>query len=212
MARPVRQAGLSLVEMMVSLALGLFVTTIGLAGLAGHLRESRSLGLDARVSQDLRAAADLMVRNLRRAGHWREAGSAVRSGAANPHGACHVAPALAFAYQRDDDAASSHFAYRLREGVIEVQMGQGHWQALTDAGSVTVTALRLTPETVEHRLDGFCTKPCGDDAGATGPPRQQQRRLQLRIEAHAAHDTGLRRQIDATVHAHNDVTVGSCPA
>ena len=69
------QRGLSLVELLVGLALGLLVVAGGAALLARqHLREHRALLLEARLMQDLRTAADLVARDLRRAGYWGDAG------------------------------------------------------------------------------------------------------------------------------------------
>ena len=61
---------MSIVELLVGLAIGLFIVATGLTLLTGNLRENRSLLLEARLMQDLRTAADLVSRDLRRAGYW----------------------------------------------------------------------------------------------------------------------------------------------
>ena len=64
-----RQArGMGIVELLVGLALGLFVVSGGLMLLAGFTDENRRLLLETRLTQDLRAASDLVTRDLRRAG------------------------------------------------------------------------------------------------------------------------------------------------
>jgi len=106
------QRGLSIVEMLIGLALGLFIVAAGLTLLASNLREHRAVPvlLEARLMQDLCTAADLIVRDLRRAGYWSDATAGVwRTGAssviANPYGA--IAPqaatsdAVSFRFSRD---------------------------------------------------------------------------------------------------------------
>ena len=63
------QRGFTLVELLVGLALGLLVVAAGVLLLAQQLRAtSAPLLVEARLMQDLRTAADLVARDLRRAG------------------------------------------------------------------------------------------------------------------------------------------------
>lgn len=70
------QRGLTLVELMVGIAIGLFVLAAGVLGTTSSLRGNRELLLEARLQQDLRAAMDLITRDVRRAGYW---GNAIAS-------------------------------------------------------------------------------------------------------------------------------------
>ena len=71
--RPARDRGVSMVEMMVGVAIALVVVAGGLALLANFTGENRRLLLETRLNQDLRAAMDVVVRDLRRAGYWQGA-------------------------------------------------------------------------------------------------------------------------------------------
>ena len=147
-----RQRGLSLVELMVGLAVGLLVVAATTTMVAAQLADNRRLLLEAQVQQDLRTAADLIARDLRRAGFWHDAARATAAGGAalgmigNPYAA--VAPALnaasasqidyVYAYATrtvDDNQVNDDevYGFRLRNGVVETQLGRGNWQALTDA-------------------------------------------------------------------------------
>ena len=64
------QRGLSMVELMVGIALGMFLVAGASTLFVNHLDNSRRLLLEARLNQDLRATADLITRDLRRAGYW----------------------------------------------------------------------------------------------------------------------------------------------
>ena len=65
-----RQSGLSLVELLVGAAIGLFLVGGATKLFIDTLDDSRRLIIETRVNQDLRAASDLVARDLRRAGYW----------------------------------------------------------------------------------------------------------------------------------------------
>lgn len=70
-------AGLSLPELLVGLTLGLLVTAAALALVALASGEQRRLLAEARLQQDLRAAMDIVARELRRSGQWPDATAGV---------------------------------------------------------------------------------------------------------------------------------------
>ena len=222
---PARAQGISMVELLVGLAVGLFIAAAGVTLMAGNLRENRALMLESRLMQDLRTAADIITRDLRRAGYWTGALASVQpiagaTPATNPYLA--LAPsaaasdAVSFAFSRD--AAENHrldsneqFGYRLRRGVIEMQLGSGNWQALTDLNTATVSAFTVTPTVEEISLAGQCSRPCS--AGAVDcPPRQQVRSLELAISARSSVDPSVQRSLRSQVRLRNDAIVGACPA
>ena len=59
--------GLSLIELMVGIAVGLFIVAAATVLVSGQLGENRRLMLDTQLQQDLRATADIITRELRRA-------------------------------------------------------------------------------------------------------------------------------------------------
>lgn len=72
-----RAAGLSLPELLVGLTLGLLITAAALALVAFASGEQRRLLAEARLQQDLRAAMDIVSRELRRSGQWPDATAGV---------------------------------------------------------------------------------------------------------------------------------------
>ena len=227
--RPSRQgaaapAGFTLVELLVGLALGLLVLAAALTLLAQQTHEQRALLVEARLMQDLRSAADLVARDLRRAGHWADAGAgtwrADAAPAANPYAA--LAPAAAasdaaaYAYSRD--AVENHvldgnerFGLRLRNRAIELQLGAGNWQTLTDAGVIEITALEIAPVAQSIELGALCPQACPADS-ATCPPRLQLRSRALSITARATADPAVQRSLVARVRLRNDAIDGDCTA
>lgn len=221
---PPRQRGLSLVELMVGLAIGLFIVAMATTLLLHRIREHRALLVESRLTQDLRTAADLVARDLRRAGYWGESTAGLpRSGAApaaNPYTA--LAPtaaasdAVGFRFSRD--ASENHtvdgneqFGFRLRRGTIEMLLGSGNWQALTDSGTMTVTAFSVTPQVDEIALHALCEKACAPGA-ADCPPKQQLRSFAVEITGRSSADAGVVRGVRSQVRLRNDVIVGACPA
>jgi len=210
-----RQRGLSIVELMVGIAIGLVIVAAALLTLTHHLRENRSLIVEARLMQDLRTASDLVAHDLRRAGYWNHAGDGVWHAAgsplqANPYTALNVSDeATSFSYARSE-ADSHDFAYRLRDGVIEMRIGNGNWQAMTDGNTLRVASFSIAPHAQDIVLDGFCAQPCAAGSN-TCPLRQQLRSFAVRIEAKAATNAEVSRTVQATVRLRNDALSGACP-
>lgn len=219
------QHGLSLVELLVGLALGLFIVAVAGTLLVTQTPEQRRLAAEQRLMQDLRTAADVVTRDLRRAGHWGAAASGVWMPAASGVGANPYAPlapdvaasdAANWRYSRDAVEnhaldANEQFGLRLRNGAIELGLGAGQWQSLTDSGTLVVTALEVAPTVQTIELVGHCERPCpvGDPAC---PPRLQVRRLSLAITARSSTDAAVVRSLRSEVRVRNDAVSGACPA
>jgi type IV pilus assembly protein PilW len=215
--------GFTLVELLVGLTVGLIIAAGATAFFATTLREHRVVLLESRLMQDLRTAADLVARDLRRAGYWAAATDGAwlpgtRAIVSNPYAA--VTPlgaasdAIGFAYSRDateNDALDSNeqFGFRLRSGAIQMQLGAGNWQALTDAGTLVVTAFEVSPEVQLVSLDSACPAAC-PASSATCPPQLQVRSLGVQIEGHALADPTVRREVRTSVRLRSDTVVGSC--
>ena len=214
--------GASIVELLVATAIGLVIVAATGGIVAAQHATSRRLQVEARLMQDLRAASELVARDLRRAGHWSAAAtSAVRRGdeaiAVNPHApiapasAAASAVALSFSTGDDDGAVDDRdrFGFRLRGGAIEMQLGARNWQALPDPETLVVTGFAVEPRLDEIALATFCERPCAA-AGATCPPRQQVRSFAITVRARSAADARVVRTLQSAVRVRNDVVVGSC--
>lgn len=209
---------------MLGLALGLFIVAVATALLVDRLREHRALLVESRLMQDLRSTAALVARELRRAGHWGDATAALwqtgRPVVANPY--TELTPAsgstntVSFRFSRDtveNHLVDSHeeFGFRLHQGAIEMLIGGGSWQALTDKGTMQVLSFDVTPQVREISLAGLCTKPC-PSAATDCPPKQQLRSVAIAITGRAAADPQVVRSAFSEVRLRNDVVAGRCPA
>jgi prepilin peptidase dependent protein B len=217
------QCGMSMIDLLMSVTIALFIVLAGTTLLAANVREDRSLLVEARLMQDLRTATDVVTRDLRRAGYWAGSTQARDDFAANPYTA--VSPSAApsdvviFQYSRDDTEnnvvdINEQFGFRLHNAAIEIQLGNGNWQALTDSQNLRVTTFVVTPNVQDIALQAFCANACATSessrAGSTCPPRQQIRSLDVTIKASLAADARVVRTLRSTLRLRNDAIVGSC--
>ncbi len=208
--------GWSLIDTMVGLALGLVVCTAGSGLMATHWRESRSLVSEARLMQDLGAAHDLMVRSVRRSGF-----GVGKGGASNPYAALTANPSkageLRFSLSleaKDNHRIDSHedLGFRLRDGVLQMLLGDAGWQAVTDSRIVRITALELQPEVQTLALSAHCASACDPSLGAAcAVPEQRIRSIKLTLQAQATHNPHVVRSLQSTIHLRNDAVSGTCP-
>jgi prepilin peptidase dependent protein B len=235
-----RQAGLSLVEMLVGVAVGLFIV-VGAAKLfADYVVSNKRLLIETRVNQDLRAAADIVARDVRRGGYWNNSTAGVWSSGSvaivpNPHGtgagaASSAGSSVSYSYARAaasqvDGLDSSEYAgfRQVQVGsvnVLQVQDGQGNWQAVTDPGTVNVTTFSVVP--VTPPLVNDLSKYCGclskltctiASIAASGPaPTLTIPSFTIVLTGQAVADPTIQRTINETVRVRNASLTGSCPA
>ena len=99
----------------------------------------------------------------------------------------------------------------MRNGALELQLGAGNWQALTDANTLSITEFSVTPTVQDISLLSYCTRPCSTGS-ATCPPKQQVRSLAVVISGRATGDAKVTRSVRSQVRLRNDSIVGACPA
>ena len=220
-------SGLSLVELLVGIALGLFVVAGAATLVAGQLSDTRRLVLEAQVQQDLRTTADIMTREIRRAGYWVDADQMVWApGAPSAHyfdapasTAAHVdisllrnagqvtGPVLGF---RRDLASNG-------SGVLKLIDSAGHAQELTDPLTLDVQTF-----TVDIRVVSSSPLACLKDCAGGGQacwPTVEVREAQLSITGQSVTDSSVKRTVYSNVRLRNDhivdnlntATTGSSP-
>lgn len=227
-------AGLSIVELLVGIAIGLFILAGATLVTTGQVTENRQLILETQIQQDLRSASDLMAVDLRRGGFWGNAQRALwpAAGAApalspyrplwittNGSGDTEInyaisrsAMPIAYGGGGEDDNEGSNerfgFSWNSAAGTLEARLGDAGWQTMTDPDVMTVTQFNAT--VVPQVLVVPCSKLC--PAGGTACwPRQTVRDLNIAIEAQAVHSAIVKRRVDNVVRLRNDSVTGSCP-
>jgi prepilin peptidase dependent protein B len=199
------ERGLSLIETMVGLALGLGVVGAALTATAAQARWHHAAATEARLLQDLHAASELIHRQLRRAGQQAPATTTAPPGAGNPYTGITIGAGgrqIEIAASRDgvDDGAvgpDETVGMRLDGNVLELRVGQGAWQAVTDAALVRVTGVRF---------DLHATPP------TCGRPRAV-RHVSWWLEAESVGVAGVRRRVDGLTRVRHDAALpAACPA
>ncbi len=217
--RRAQERGVSIVELMVGLAIGLVIIAAGLMLLASGMLQQRVLRADSRLMQDLRTTLDLVSRDLRRAGYWGAAVAGPGHGdsaiAANPYRLLSVGSSdVGFSYSRDEVENGSldpreQLGFRLRQGALEMKLGSSGWQTLSDTGSMVVTAFEVRPTVREVDLTATCEGRC-TLARPGCRPHLDLRQLELRLAARSAQDASATRTLTATIRLPNDVIADGC--
>lgn len=196
--------GLSLVELLVGLAIGLAVVAGALQVVAVQVQAHRAAVLEVRLTHELQAAAERLHRALRRAGGQALQGavlpaadgaSGLAEPAANPYATLVVSAdgrEVWMAASRDavEDGVvgvDESLAFRLADAALQMRVGAGPWQALTDPTRLRVTRLHL---------DLHDTMACG---GA-----RSVRHVGWTIEVEALADPQRRRQVSGVTRVRND--------
>ena len=214
------QRGISLVELMVGITIGMIVVAGASVLMTTQLNEHRRLMLETQVQQDLRATGDLIVRELRRSGYTRFSMNSVWApGAAAPVANAYSpvdtsqSDEFTYSYARDDDAnldnSTETFGFRLKEGAIYFRLGNS-WQPLTDVNTLVVDRFTIHTQAHQISLADYCTAPC-PTGGTCPPPYQEVRRFDIVLSGHAKHDDKVRRAVNVSTRLRNDNIVNSCP-
>lgn len=214
-----RQRGLSLVELMVGITVGLIVVAGASLLLSGQLLENRRLVAEAQVQQDLRATADIITRELRRAGaigtdfllvsRIYVPGSLTD---APPNAwAADLTPAsgassaeVGFNYHPTGPGTDGPFGFRRTptSGVIQTRLVAGGWQDLTDPATLDVTEFEVA-RLSDTRLQIPCNKACPDTTSDCWPT-VNQRVFEVRITARSRAFPEVVRSHRSRVKVRND--------
>lgn len=210
-----------MVELMVGVAVGLFVVAAAALLVTGQLSENRHLLLEAQLQQDLRATADIVTRELRRIGYWDQAQGAVSvpgsTGAvSNPYAVVAVnGQTVTYAYARAPGTAS--FGFRLdSDGVLRSCQSttpatacNSGWQDLTDGNTVRITTFSISAAKDDAANNGVAlVLPCSRTCDATGDtscwPTLSVGQLTVQITGTAVSDPTVTRTVQTTVRSRND--------
>ena len=203
------QRGLSLVELMVGISVGLFVLSGATLLVSTQLGDNRRLLLETQLQQDLRATMDIITRELRRAGVY--PGVSVNlvwqpgfaQATPNPLAGITIsddASEVVFRYRRG--GAEGPYGFRWADGRIRSLLG-GAWQELTDRSAMNVTDFSVTEENAfVEQLP--CPRICTDGTTSCWPTLTV-RTYTVNLTAQSASDPALTRSQTSRVRVRNDV-------
>ena len=218
------QRGMSIVEMLVAVAIGMFVMAGTISLFVTNLGSMRRLGTEARVNQDMRTAIELITRDLRRAGYWANSVSGTKATGINNVttgnayvGVTAAASQINYSFARDNNDVldpNEQFGFRLNGGVIEMQTDGASWQAITNSDVLTISSFAITPVTSALPVGDICMKTCA--AGAVSPegtncPTLTVREYNLLLRGRSTADSKVTRELRSSVRLRNDQFAGACP-
>jgi len=212
--RPLRpDRGMSLVELMVGITVGLFIVAAATTLMANQLSDNRRLLVETQIQQDLRASMDIITRQLRRAGALdilqAEAGLANAAGAGGarstftlvtPDAADSSEVGFRF-YRNAGDAGPYGFKLEANGGLKTLVTGGG-WHELTDVNVMEVTEFTVRPRVVASTALP-CPKLCADNTASCWP-KLVVRDLEVTIRARAKNDQAVQRSMTSRVRLRND--------
>ena len=224
--------GISLVELMVGIAVGMVVVAGATVMMVNQINEHRRLMLETQIQQDLRAASDLILRELRKSGYrgqvqegiWSPAAPMAASAASTPFSVTEPqvttagASTVEYRYSKGSvsnsadvfDPDKEQFGFRKYGDVLQFRVGAGGWQPLTDPATLKVTAFTVDLMVQTVAMADYCELPCG--AGAVDcPPRQEVLNFNVTLTGTATHDPAVVRTMNVGTRVRNDRIVGMCP-
>jgi type IV pilus assembly protein PilW len=230
-----RQAGLSIIELMIGVTIGLLIVAAASLLVSAQLLENRKLMVETQMQQDLRAAADIVTRDLRRAGTWGEAAYTSVWASDGPNDSCNRFGTLSQATPQDltyryfrGSGQDGPLGFRLINGVVEYSLQRaagvasggtscapvyaaGNWQELTDKNIQTITDFSITPS-LGPAVQLPCPKLCPDNTKGCWPTIQV-RQLTVSITGQSTTDSKVKRTLTSTVRLRNDwVQINNPPA
>jgi len=212
--------GLSLVELMVGITIGLFVVAAASIVVTTQLRENSQLLAETQLQQDLRAGADIIAREVRRSGFSEVSEKSVwnpGTGTSRPSDYQQLTVvagnqgSVRYDYRRADTTVGP-FRYWVDNGVIKTQMSPlVPAQELTDKNVLFVEVLNVVLASSNPvRLP--CPNECSLPAPAGQPdnycwPTAAVRDITVSITGRAVSDPSVRRTINSQVRLRNDHVV-----
>lgn len=203
------QRGMSLVELMVGITVGLFVVAAATLLVTMQLGDNRRLLLETQLQQDLRAAADIITREMRRSGSagsttvaeqvvWAPGQTTV---VANPYADLEIDDGIVSFRYRRGSGVEGPFSFKLENNVVKSLIAGG-WQELTDGGIMEVTEFNVTEDAPIIETIA-CPRLCEDSTTACWPTLVT-RTLRLEIRATSTADSTIARSIRSAVRVRND--------
>lgn len=159
-----KQTGLTLIELMIALVIGLLVVGVAITLFVSNVRSATENARMSRLNQELRMTMGFITDELKRTGY-----SADPSNAAFISEFRAVSDCIRYSYDEDGDGVrdgNERFGFQLNASAVRWSnnvttndCSDGDWQSITDTNISTITALTVT--TAE--TDTTITTPSGLD-------------------------------------------------
>lgn len=217
-----RQAGMSLVEVLVAMVLSLITTGAMLGLMSSSLSSTAGIVQQTRLTDDLRVAMTMMSRDLRRSNYTADSIHCYANPDCAVDGSLDMAGDVqisdggdCFVFNLDRDAdgdasadAGGGFRWAVNEGVGELQTWTGagaadcaatdaNWRPVTDATVLDITGLQVD--------DSLSYEEVIFDDGEGTQYSQRVRRLRINISGRLRSNESVQRTLEDVVKLRNNV-------
>lgn len=224
------QRGMSIVELMVGIAVGMFIVAAATLLTASQLSDNKQLLLETQLQQDLRSSLDIVIRDLRRSGSRAKIADTSQvlwqpDSPNQPIEALYIAVSpgsggtgsqVDFFSARDNGAADQPYGFRHNTSnfTIEALLPNGAgWQELTDKKTMKVEAFTVTAQN-EPSIPLVCPRLCADGTQDCWPTIKV-RSFVVTITARSQYDAAVVRTVRGAVRIRSDEVemndVSMCP-
>lgn len=151
-----RQHGFSLVELMISIVIGMLVVNGALIVYSSTYGANSSQMRLSRINNDLRMAMTQITRDLKRsqsknwpAYDWYtdDEVNFISDGGGLANAPAVTGSTISVSYDDDSDGTPTTYQYQLSGGAIQGKIGSGAWTNITDPNVVTITAFTIVTTT-----------------------------------------------------------------
>ena len=155
-----KQHGFGLIELMVSLVIGMVVVGGVLAMFVSSLGSNSSQMKMSRLNNELRMAMTSITRDMRRAGYHNWTDAQLIAGVYKTSGAGKTSPQPEFiitagtvndeinvSYDENSNslyATTESYGFRFLNSTIETRIGSGNWSSIIDTNAIEITAFSIT--------------------------------------------------------------------
>lgn len=205
--RPSQCGGFGLVELMISILLGLIVIGAVTSLVLASLRTDRETLQMTRLTQDLRSVMALVTGDIRRAGYWPYAIEDLDSGESNnPHLEISFDEdpangASCIRFSRHEDGATSIEGFRFDAENFSIEAADGPVECNVDSGWIALTDDHPDDRLIEITDFNFRT-PDGDPFQVAGGVTIRE--IVVSLEGRLVDDPTVTRRIEETIRVRND--------
>jgi type IV pilus assembly protein PilW len=225
-----KQTGFTLIEMMISLLLGLIVLGATIKIYIGTVGNTSNILKSARLNHDLESVMVLMLNDIKRSGYWGRANTAADS-RTNPFTATTTniqirdeATCILYSYDQDDDGtvdADEYYGFKLDDDTIKMRMtgtttascDDGAWQDFIDSNQLTITNLQFSFVPVAGVLSAtsrclnvttnVVTNAASCAGAAAGDTLAEKRLVNIQISGQVTSDDDVTKNLNGSVEVRN---------
>jgi prepilin peptidase dependent protein B len=218
-----KQTGFTLIEILISLLIGLIVLGSTISMYANTIQGSTNINNSARLNYDLESVMQLMVNDISRAGYWGSAKVGANSeenpyttGSANiqfPTSSC-----ILYSYNSGEN--TEYYGFKLQNNAISIRTanaaeatadctGNG-WSSLTVGDDVNVTSLTFTANykclnvTTSLSYSSTCAAAAAAGNLSSGHKAVESRQIDIVLAGRLVDDTSVTKSLNGTVKVRNN--------